>query len=136
MSPPTKNAMVGSTAMRRAYLVLLGLLLVTQACSSLPIAGSDRDLTVSEGSTFQVVLVGQSGTGYSWTVDGAEAGTVELVRASRERAEGVPGGGVQETFVFLAKRSGTATLHFSYARPWVEKPSPLSPSYRVQVIRC
>jgi predicted secreted protein len=128
--------MVGATAMRRAYPVLLGLLLVAQACSSLPIAGSDRDLTVSEGSAFQVVLVGQSGTGYSWTVDGAEAGTVELVRASKERTEGVPGAREQQTFVFLAKRSGTVTLHFSYARPWVEKPSPLSRSYRVQVVRC
>jgi predicted secreted protein len=122
--------------MWRLQFALLGVLLVTPACSSLPIAGGDRDLTVSEGSTFQVVLLGQSGTGHAWTVDGAEAGTVELVRASKERAEGVPGAGEQQTFVFLAKRSGTVTLRFAYARPWVEKSSPPSRSYRVQVIRC
>jgi predicted secreted protein len=126
--------------MRRVYPALLGLLLVTQACSSLPVAGSDRDLTVSEGSTFRVVLSGQSGTGYSWTVDGVEAGTVELLRSEPSdilagRAEALPGAGEQQTFVFLARRAGTVTLHFTYARPW-EKSPPSSRAYRVQVIRC
>jgi len=69
-------------------------------------------------------------------VDGAEAGTVELLRASAKRGEDIPGSGEQQTFVFLAKRSGTVTLHFTYARPWMEKSSPPSRSYRVQVIRC
>jgi len=129
--------MVGFTAMRRFPPTLLGLLLlVTPACSSLPIAGGDRDLTVSEGSTFQVVLGGQAGTGYSWTVDGADAATVELVRTSATRPDGVPGAGEQQTFVFLAKRSGAVTLHFTYARPWVKNSPPPSRAYRVQVIRC
>lgn len=123
--------------MRRVHLlVLLGLLLITAACSSLPIAGGDRDLTVSEGSTFQVVLAGQPGTGYSWTVDGIESETVELLRVSAQRTDPVPGAGEEETFVFLAKRSGTVTLHFTYARPWVKNSPPPSRSYRVQVIRC
>lgn len=118
--------------MRRVHPALLGLLLVTQACSSLPVAGSDRDLTVSEGSTFQVVLSGHSGTEHSWTVDGVEAGTVELLRSE---AAAPPGAGEQQTFVFLARRSGTVTLHFTYARPR-EKSPPFSHTYRVQVIRC
>ena len=126
--------------MRRVYLALLGLLFVTQACSSLPVVGSDRDLTVSEGSTFQVVLDGHTGAGYSWTVDGVEAGTVELLRSEplsipAERRAGPPGAGEQQTFAFLARRSGTVTLHFTYARPW-EKSPPASRTYRVQVIRC
>ncbi len=126
--------------MRRVHLALLGLLFMTPACSSLPVAGSDRDLTVSEGSTFQVVLGGRSGTGYSWTVDGEETATVELVRresANRSVAPaGVPGAGEEQVFVFLAKRSGTVTLRFTYTRPWEEKSAPPSRSYRVQVIRC
>ena len=127
--------------MKRLYFALLGLLLVTQACSSLPVAGGDRDLTVSEGSTFRVVLSGRSGTGFSWTVDGVEAGTVELLPpeplldTSLERSANVPGAGEQQTFVFVARRSGTVTLRFTYARPWESTPGP-SRTYRVQVIRC
>ena len=126
--------------MKRLYFALLGLLLVTPACSSLPVAEGDRDLTVSEGSTFQVVLSGRSGTGFSWTVDGVEAGTVELLPpepldGSLERSANVPGAGEQQTFVFVARRSGTVTLRFTYARPWESTPGP-SRTYRVQVIRC
>src|SRR4029453_8306497 len=96
--PRSKSAIVGGTAMKRLYFALLGLLLVTQACSSLPVAGGDRDLTVSEGSTFQVVLSGRSGTGFLWIVDGVEAGTVELLPpepldTSLERSANVPGAG-------------------------------------------
>lgn len=126
--------------MKRLYFALLGLLLVTPACSSLPVAGGDRDLTVSEGSTFEVVLSGRSGTGFSWTVDGVEAGTVELLSPepldnALERSANVPGAGEQQTFVFVARRSGTVTLRFTYARLWESTPGP-SRTYRVQVIRC
>ena len=126
--------------MRRAFFSLLALILVTPACSSLPVAGSDRDLTVAEGSTFQVVLSGQPGTGFSWTVDGAEAGTVELLPSgpldrSVERSANLPGAGEQQTFVFVARRSGTVTLRFTYGRPWEKSPGPAH-AYRVQVIRC
>ena len=120
-------------AKTRISSALLGVLLLAYGCATAPIASSDRDLTVSEGSTFQVVLDGPSGTGPSWTVDGAEMGTVELLR--REPL-GVPGSGAQETFVFLARRSGTVTLHFTYGGSWAEKSPPPSHSYRVQVIRC
>jgi predicted secreted protein len=132
--------MVGRTDMTRIRSALLGVLLLAPGCATAPIASIDRDLTVSEGSTFQVVLDGQSGTGFSWAVDGAETGTVELLRrepldASVERPAGVPGTGAQQTFVFLARRSGTVTLRFTHARPWETSPPP-SRTYRVQVIRC
>lgn len=120
---------------RRVYPVLLGLFLLTQACAS-ALPGTDRDVTISEGSTFTVTFDGRAGTGHEWNVEGADTETVALVRHSMERVGSVPGAGEQEVFVFLAKRSGTATLRFTYARPWVEM-SPLpSRSYRVQVIRC
>lgn len=125
--------MVGRKAMTRIRSALLGVLLLAHGCTTVPIATSDRDLTVSEGSTFQVVLDGPSGTGPSWTVDGAEMGTVELLR---RESLGIPGPGAQETFVFLARRSGTVTLHFTHAGRGVEKSPPPSHSYRVQVIRC
>jgi predicted secreted protein len=96
----------------------------------------DRDLTVSEGATFTVVLDGHSGTGYAWTVDGVDSDTVALVGRSVQRVASGPGAPEQQTFVFLAKRSGTVTLSFTYARPWVEKAPPPAHSYRVQVIRC
>jgi predicted secreted protein len=128
--------MVGRTAMLRVPSPLVGILLLAQGCATAPIASSDRDVIVSEGSTFEVVLGGHAGTGYSWTVDGAYAPTVELLR--REPLDILaehPGAGDQQTFVFLARRSGTVTLHFTYARPGEKSPSPAR-AYRVQVIRC
>jgi predicted secreted protein len=120
---------------RRVYPVLLGVFLLAQACASAPPV-TDRDVTISEGMTFTIALDARAGTGYGWSVDGADAETVALVRHSVERTDSAPGASEQEVFLFLAKRSGTATLRFTYARPWVEK-SPLpSRSYRVQVIRC
>lgn len=124
--------MVGRTAMTRMRSALLGVLLLASGCTTALIASSDRDLTVSEGATFHVVLDGQSGTGFSWAVEGAETGTVELLRRERD----VPGTGEHQTFVFLARRSGTVTLHFTYLGRWAEKSPPPSRSYRVQVIRC
>jgi hypothetical protein len=47
---PSKGAIVGRTAMMRVPSALLGLLLLlAQGCATVPIASSDRDITVSEG---------------------------------------------------------------------------------------
>ena len=119
---------------RRVRAALLGTLLLAQGCASAS-PTRDRDLTISEGATFTVVLDGRAGTGYAWSVDGVDAETVALVGGSVERGSG-PGAPEQQTFVFLAKRSGTVTLNFTYAQPWVEKAPPPAQSYRVQVIRC
>jgi len=127
--------------MRRVHLALLGLLSLTAGCSSLPVAGSDRDLTVSEGSTFQVVVSGPSGTGHAWQIDGGDE-TVQLLRRepavarSAVRAGEGPGAVEEQTFIFLARRSGTVTLRFTYARPSEDRSLPFGRSYRVQVIRC
>ena len=128
--------------MRRVHLALLGLLSLTPACSSLPVvAGSDRDLTVSEGSTFKLVVSGPSGMGHAWQVDGGDE-TVQLLRRepavarSAVRAQEGPGAVEEQTFIFLARRSGTATLRFTYARPSENRSLPSGRSYRVQVIRC
>jgi hypothetical protein len=133
--------MVGRRAMTRIRSALLGVLLVAQGCTTASIAVTDRDLTVSEGSTFQVVLDGPSGTGFPWTVDGVETGTVELLRreplvnsSMGDPRSVVPG--TRQTFVFLARRSGTVTLHFTYGGSWTEKSPPPFHSYRVQVVRC
>jgi len=127
--------------MRRVHLALLGVLSLTAACSSLPVAGNDRDLTVSEGSTFQVVVSGPSGTGHAWQIDGGDE-TVQLLRRepavarSAVRAGEGPGAVEEQTFIFLARRSGTVTLRFTYARPSEDRSLPSGRSYRVQVIRC
>jgi len=127
--------------MRRVHLALLGLLSLAAGCSSLPVAGSDRDLTVSEGSTFEVVVSGPSGTGHVWQVNGGDE-TVQLLRResavarSAVRAGEGPGAVEEQTFIFLARRSGTVTLRFTYARPSEDRSRPSGRSYRVQVIRC
>ena len=117
------------------YPALLGVVLLAQACASVPPV-TDRDVTVSEGSTFTVALDDRAGTGHAWSVDGVEAETVALVGRSVERTGPAPGAGERQVFVFLAKRSGTVTLTFTYARPWEDKTTPPTRSYRVQVIRC
>ena len=120
---------------RRVLVALVGALLLAQGCAAVSTT-RDRDLTVAEGATFTVVLDGQAATGYAWSVDGADMETVALVGRSVERTGSGPGMPEQQTFVFLAKRSGTVTLNFTYVRPWVEKAPPPAQSYRVQVIRC
>ena len=120
---------------RRVFLALLGALLLAQAWGS-AVAARDRDLTIAEGATFTVVLDSRAGTGYAWNVDGMDAETVALVGRSVERMGSGAGAAEQQTFVFLAKRSGTVTLSFTYARPWVEQGPPPAHSYRVQVTRC
>jgi hypothetical protein len=127
--------------MRRVHLALLGFLSLTPACSSLPVAGSDRDLIVSEGSTFKVVVNSLSGTGQAWQVDGGDE-TVQLLRReppvarSAVRAQEGPAVVEEHTFTFLARRSGTVTLRFTYTRPSEDRSLPSGRSYRVQVIRC
>lgn len=113
-------------------------LLLSAGCATAPAAVSDRDLTVSEGTTFTVALDRRAGTGYGWTVDGADAQTVTLVSRAIERNPAMPGAPEREVFVFLAQRSGTATLHFTYARPWEATTLPPAGvrAYRIQVIRC
>lgn len=113
-------------------------LLLSAGCATAPAAVADRDLTVSEGTTFTVALERGAGTGYGWTVDGADAQTVTLVNRAVERDPALPGGPEREVFVFLARRSGTATLHFTYARPWeaATLPPAEARAYRIQVIRC
>ena len=107
-------------------------------CATAPAIVSDRDLTVSEGTTFTVALDRSAGTGYGWMVDGADAQTVTLVSRTVARDQTVPGAPEREVFVFLARQSGTTTLHFTYARPWEAStmPSAAARAYRVQVIRC
>jgi predicted secreted protein len=117
------------------YPALLGVALLAQACASVPPV-TDRDLTVSEGTTFTVVFDDRAGTGYAWSVDGVEVETLALVDRSVERTGTAPGAGERQVFVFLAKRSGTVTLNFTYARPWEDKTTPPSRSLRVQIIRC
>lgn len=121
------------------YRALLGMCLLAGGCASSPAAGraGDRDMTVSEGTTFAVALESRGGTGYGWSVAGTDADTVALVERSIERAPGAaPGSPEREVFVFQARRSGTVTLRFTYARPWVEPAPPPAHAYRVQVIRC
>ena len=60
-------------------------LLLGAGCATTPAAVSDRDLTVSEGTTFTVALDRRAGTGYGWMVDGEDAQTVTLVSRSIER---------------------------------------------------
>jgi hypothetical protein len=66
-------------AMNRAVLVRLFLLLALPACSALPRDAGDRRMTVAERSTFTVILSIRAGTGYAWSVDGADARTVEVI---------------------------------------------------------
>jgi predicted secreted protein len=120
---------------RRIFLALVGALLLSQACASAS-GAQGRDLTVAEGATFTVVFDGRAGAGYAWSVDGVDVDTVALVGRSVEREGSGPGVPERQTFVFLAKRSGTVTLNFTYARPWVESAPPPAQTYRVQVTRC
>lgn len=76
-------------------------------------------IEIKKGESFSVVLEANPTTGYQWELD-FDPDYIQLI--DREYAPSSPrevvGAGGQETFNFLALKSGKTEITFSYLRPW------------------
>lgn len=78
-------------------------------------------IEIKNGDNFSIVLETNPTTGYEWQVD---FDSVYLELVEQKYAPDSPeliGSGGKETFKFLAKKSGTIEITFSYLRLWEEK---------------
>lgn len=83
-------------------------------------------IKTEKGDKFFIVLASNPTTGYQWELE-FDSNHIQLLET-----EYIPhepdriGGGGDETFEFLALKSGKTEITFSYLRPWLkEKESPL-----------
>jgi predicted secreted protein len=80
-----------------------------------------KNITVSPHGVITVNLGSNGSTGYQWgdaVIDNAEQleqTSHNTVAATQTNLVGAPG---KETFTFMAKVAGTATIKLSYFRPW------------------
>ncbi|MFC1787103.1 protease inhibitor I42 family protein [Halobacteriota archaeon] len=88
----------------------------------MPQMGTGDTIKVEKGDTFSVVLPSNPTTGYSWGVD-FDFNYVQLTDSGYVTSNPVlVGSSGNETFEFLAVKSGTTEITFSYMRPWESKP--------------
>ena len=84
-----------------------------------------RTIKTRVGEQFFIVLGTNPTTGYEWQ---AEINLEYIELAGREYSPAIPeliGSGGQETFTFLALKSGETKIEFSYLRPWEEGVAPI-----------
>jgi inhibitor of cysteine peptidase len=84
-----------------------------------------RTVETKINEEFFIMLAANPTTGYEWQVD-TDPEYVELKK--REYSPSQPellGSGGQETFAFLALKSGETEIVFSYLRPWEEGVEPI-----------
>lgn len=73
-------------------------------------------VTARVGVPVEIRLQAQAGTGFSWVPTRSTDVVTELKPLKGFKA--LPGGAQTQRFQFLAKRSGTYLLSFSYQQPW------------------
>ena len=79
-----------------------------------------REVAVTVGQGFTVVLCSNPSTGFSWEAPTWEGdATVELVQRGVQQTVGAaPGAAGSESFDFKATAAGTTIIHFTYSQPW------------------
>ena len=74
---------------------------------------------VAAGQALALTVESNPTTGYSWTAaQEQELFDVRSYYTSEYRAEPVSGAGGRQVFILTPKQPGTATVVFTYARPW------------------
>jgi len=96
-------------------------------------AVSRKTAQVYVGEIFRVRLPSQGGTGFTWSVEGADTNIVTLVWRGVEHATDKksgkpttqPGGPTFEVFDLKALRAGETKVEFVYTRPWERNVAPM-----------
>lgn len=112
-------------SLKGAFLAIAGvLLLAAPALAVESVNGTvfaSSPVAVNVGQDFLITLPSNPTTGYSWTAKASgSAVAVEGSAYQRSAGSGRPmmGAGGQQLFILQAVKAGTATVTFSYARPW------------------
>lgn len=88
------------------------------ALSSRNTATADS-IQVSENETFKITLDCNPCTGFQWHLTSENATLLDSTECTYQPYyKGVIGSGGKETWLFKAKKKGTTSLTFKYARPW------------------
>ena len=102
-------------------LIIISIFLIAWFGFMSPLGAGDT-IKVKNGDTFSVVLPSNPTTGYSWQVD-FDFNYVQLTDSGYVTSNPVlVGSSGNETFEFLAVKSGQTEITFSYLRPWESKP--------------
>ena len=100
---------------------------LTVSCDELAAGGQgagstplERSVTVAPGESFRITLCSNPSTGFSWEDPGvAGSADASLVDHQVSPASGSTAGAAgSELFTFRAASAGTATIDFTYSRPW------------------
>ncbi|MBQ9000387.1 MAG: protease inhibitor I42 family protein [Eggerthellaceae bacterium] len=89
--------------------------------SSSSAASSSSAVAPQTGSTAEITLDYNAGTGYEWAYSADPEGVVELAGQNTEslsQDKTVSGGSLQEHFTFRAVKPGEVVLTFNLARSW------------------
>jgi len=96
-------------------------------------ADAGKTITVKSGETFDVVLHGNSTTGFTWEVASESTAPVALQGDPAFKAESsAVGAGGQVTLTFKATAPGQGLLKLLYHQPW-EQDTPPAETFEVNV---
>lgn len=87
---------------------------------------ADNAIPLSVSKTFEIPLESNKTTGYSWKGSCCPAGIVEISQSVYKTEENTTkvGSGGTEVFTVTAKKPGTATCTFNYAKSWQKDVAP------------
>jgi predicted secreted protein len=81
-------------------------------------------ISVKTGQEFLIALPGNATTGYSWTAKSSGPAVAVEGSAYQGSSSQRMGAGGQQIFIFEAGKPGSATVTFSYGRPWQKNTKP------------
>ena len=86
---------------------------------------ASRPVTVDAGEEFFIALPSNETTGYTWS-QAIDDGKILAYEGNvyQNPSNGLIGAGGQQIFIYHANRSGTTSIHFSYARPFDQNAPP------------
>jgi len=120
----TLRCTAGQRRTRRRWLVvfissmsILALLLTScTASTSLTSSDNGKTIQVHVGDEIDIALASSPGTGYEWAVEKSDDQLLTLKQSNFSASNSSPGSGGTETFIFVAKSTGTVTLQLKYWR--------------------
>ena len=98
-----------------------------------------QTVSLSPGASTTIVLLENPSTGFSWRLNTAESTNLAIIRLSdrgyQPAQSGLIGAPGVHRWEIEARASGTASIMFTYARPWEHKPPAETHVIQVHIAR-